>query len=772
VRSELTRVREELRLSQREKKSLADKAEGLEDEIEILQTSLDDETDRSNQEISTLKQESESLRKQLQTVKQDLLKAESATADARAEIAAFQGDLQAGEGNKEQLSSRLRDVESQLARVRQDKQGLQDQLGRLNIEVHALRTSKADVEAERDEAQSQVRSMKQQEEETFRLDQERVDLRSAKLKLDGEVRRLREEIKAAVAAQQAVEKELQQEIDRASAEESRLASEIQDLQRTLRGSSEKRELATAKKTIQHLEGRLHELEIQISSGDGHADSIHELSIIRRDLSDARKKETEYLQREKSQKDVLRSLKRQITELERKSHELEISQLIASSPHSSVSGSEIIEVRHQLATAHQTLKDVRAQLKDVEKDAARKIKAATIDLQAKTEAWETEKDQLERALDEAVVKRDELEAKNSSSEATITRLRGKIAHLEKALQAERLNSGEDRTMALERRDLHEMLRETQLQAESLEVIVKQRDDAIAVITAAESQLRNQLKRIREERASYRAKSAALKQKLQTLDNQFQEARQVWEKEKKTFERPKSVVTSQEFRDLESKYREAKQDLEAGKKALSQTNQELHNLQSKFQEAKQTWGTEKKTLSRTKSVESFQELRDLETQLRETKQAWEAEKKALSQTSQQLHHLENQFREARKSWENEKKSLSGSKSVAAYQELHALEKQFREAKQAWESEKKNLTTGVRFVNTSISVNDEEVIQLRQELEEKKHHHVKEMRGMQMQLDWMRSRFLREEKFRVETAYQKRYMQMQIDMYEAWYVIRILH
>ena len=174
----------------------------------------------------------------------------------------------------------MRDVEVQLARLRQDKQGLQDQLGRLNIEVHALRTSKADAEAERDEAQSQVRSLRQQEEDTFRLDQERVDLRSATQKLDGEVRRLREETKAAVSAQQAVEKELQDEIDRASAKEIRLASEIQDLQRALRGSSEKRELASAKKTTQHLEGRLRDLEAQVSSGDRRVDSVRELSIIR------------------------------------------------------------------------------------------------------------------------------------------------------------------------------------------------------------------------------------------------------------------------------------------------------------------------------------------------------------------------------------------------------------------------------------------------------------------------------------------------------------
>jgi chromosome segregation ATPase len=271
---------------------------------------------------------------------------------------------------------------------------LQDQLAAVNIEVHSLRTSNTSVEAERDEIESQLKAVKHQEEETFRLDQERMDLRTAKMKLDGEVRRLREENKNFIAQQQAVENELQQEIDRASAEEARLKGEIHDLQKILRGSSEKRELAATKKEILRLQARVQELEIQIANVEGQSDSTNELSMIRRDLTAARQKETEYLQREAAQKDILRGLKRQIMELERKAHDAEISRLVSSSPHSSVSGSarksELIEVRAQLATAHQTLKDIRSQLKDVEKEAARKVHAANLDLQTRTETWESRK----------------------------------------------------------------------------------------------------------------------------------------------------------------------------------------------------------------------------------------------------------------------------------------------------------------------------------------------------------------------------------------------
>jgi chromosome segregation ATPase len=618
VRSELSGVREELRLSQREQKSLAEKVEGLEDEVEILQTSLDDESEQANQEISAAKQESESLRRQLQILKQDLAKAKSAAADAQADIEAFRGDLQAGEGSKDQLASRLRDVEVQLSKVRQDKQSLQDQVASVNVEVHSLRASKADLVAERDELQSQLRAMKQQEEETFRLDQERMDLRTAKMKLDGEVRRLRDENNLTVAQKQTLEQELQQEIDRASAEETRLNTEIHDLQKILRGSSEKRELSTAKKTIQHLEERIEDLESQIATADSHADhtdAMNELSIVRQDLAAARQKETEYLQREAAQRDVLRGLKRQITELERKAHDAEISRLVVSSPHSSASGSarksEIIEVRYQLATTHQTIKELRSQLKDAEKDAARKIKAAKIELLTQNEAREIEKDQLERSLDEALLKRDELAAKNNTSDATITRLRNKIERLENALQAERQNSGEDRTMALERRDLHEMLRETQLQAESLELVVKDRETTIAAISAAESELRAHLKRVRDERALHRSKAAS-----------------------------------------------------------------------------------------------------------------------------------------------------------AHEQLDDLERKFCKAKEAWEAERKTLSRGVRFPNMSLSVNDEsEIVTLRSEAEEREKRHNKEMRGLCMQIEWLRARYRREEGFRAAAGYAKRYMGLQIELFEAW-------
>ncbi|RQM07594.1 hypothetical protein DH86_00002040, partial [Scytalidium sp. 3C] len=590
IRSQLSDAREELRLSQRDNKSLTEKVQGLEDEIEILQNGMENDDNELQKALDTARQDAENLKKRVQALEQDLVKADSATTNMK-------GD------STEQFNWKLDDLERQISAVRQEKQTLQDQLANANIELHKLRTSNAEVEAERDEIRSQLRALKQQEEETYRLDQERIELRTSKSKLDNEVRRLREGHKAAIEREAALEKELQQEIERASAAEDRLNSELYDLQRRLRNSSSDRELSSARTTIQQLEDRIRQLESQGGSR-GQADVSSDVaSILRQDLALARQKETEHLQREMAQKEVIRGLKRQVADFERQAHDLEISRLAAVSPVSSSSSSarksEAMELRHQLETAHQTLKDLRGQFKEAEREASRKLKAAALELQTRSEEWESEKFQIERDLEEERLGKDELSVKHAASEAAVKRLRDRIDRLERALQAERLNSTEDRTMALERKDLHEMLRDTQIQAESLELAVKERDAVIASVTASEAELRSQLKRIREERA-----------------------------------------------------------------------------------------------------------------------------------------------------------LQRSRAVSANAQLEELERKMKKAKETWNAEKKALSRGVRFPNTSLSVHDESGIQtLRKENEELERRHTKELRGLAMQIEWLRSKCRREEELRADAAYAKR-------------------
>jgi chromosome segregation ATPase len=274
------------------------------------------------------------------------------------------------------------------------------------------------------------------------------------------------------------------------------------------------------------------------------------------------------------------------------------------------------VRHQLATAHQNLKDLRAKLREVERESARRVATVTSDLQNKTTAWEADRDNLERDLEQALLAKEELQAMNDASEKSIARLRVKVERVEKELQTERRNAGEDRTLALERRDLHDMLRESQIQAEELELVVKEREGTIAQITAVETELRSQLKRVREERST---------------------------------QRERAVKTAQQLDDLEAK--------------------------------------------------------------------------------------------------------------------------FKRAKESWEAEKRSLSRGVRFPNMSVSdLRANETLIRKGEEREKKH--VKELRGLMMQIEWLRARCKREESLRADAAYAKKFMMLQVELFGAWSVLSSLY
>ncbi|RKF74357.1 putative microtubule associated protein [Golovinomyces cichoracearum] len=620
---ELTSIREELRLNQRDQKTLEDKVEALEDEVEVLQTNLDEETESFNKEITTARKESERLMMQISSIKSDLTKAEAMALNAQAEIEEYRTNLQRGEDSKDDLQSRIKDLEKQINFCRQEKNSLQDQLNQVNSEVQSLRNSIADLEAERTELNNLLNDSQKQKVLPHN-DEERINLRSSKLKLENEVRRLQEENRVAVAGREAAENSLDREIAKANNEEIRLTNEILDLQQRLKGTCDKRELTAAKNLVLQLEARVKSLESH--GGEFGDEDEREISLINRNLREARKKESEYIQREASQKSIIRDLKRKIADLERQVHNTEISYLKKNPPNSpsvddSILKEELAQLRAQLTDAHKTLKELRAQLKKAEKESHYRLVTTNTDLEARIEALEAEKDKLYRSLNQVESAKEQLLSKNSTADATVNRLKAKIQRLENALRDERLNSGENRTIALERKDLHEMLRESQSQAESLEFIIQERDDKISGLKDIEKELRRQLNQLREE---------------QTKSNQ--------------------------------------------------------------------------------------------------------------------------------------------KSSLYHDQLERLQQKFHHAKDQWESERKQLTRGVRFANMSLSMTDDspkhhlkqqnqqEIKISKTEFEEYEKRHKKEMRGVSLQLEWLRAKCSREEFFRAEAAFAKRFMALQIALFQA--------
>ncbi|KAI9738177.1 MAG: hypothetical protein M1834_008675 [Cirrosporium novae-zelandiae] len=527
LRSELSATKEELRASKRTQGTLQEKVQALEDEVEVLESSLDEEVEHV----------------------------------------------------KAQFSERLHESEVGLQKVRAEKHKLQDDLRKANSDLQSLRTSFREMEAERDEVKSQLHQMEDQVDETFKVDQEKMDLRKAKLRLEGDVARLREERKALIERGEAAEKDLQVEMERANEEEAHLEAELVDLRQKLVVLSEgrDRELVMIKSKSQRLELRAKELEALLQDGDRTADATVELSIIKNDLEDARKKEMEYVQREGAYKDNIRNLKQRVVDMERQIHELQMSQLAMESPRSSVGSArkdEIDEARRQLSEVNQQMRELRSKMKSTEKEAQRKLSAVERENRTKIDALEQDRESLEQEISDLRQQEEELLAKNTQAEETIGRLRTRVQGLEKGLHKARQDQG-DKIMADERRDLHEMLKDAKLEAEDLQLQAADRDAHIQACASREQELRAQLKRVREERSHHARKAHAATEELSQVQQRYEEAvdnlaqqQQMWQEERKAITQrvrfPNTSVSSAHANRSSEDMEQLQQEIEAKEK----------------------------------------------------------------------------------------------------------------------------------------------------------------------------------------------------------------
>ena len=607
LRSDLSQTREDLRISQREQVALEDKVQALEDEVEVLQSGLDEEADKAREEMQAAEQQADDLRSSLNTAKKELAQVQDNSAEKPGEVV-------------NGLNTRLHAADEQLRQVKIEKQSLQDKLATVSLDLRSLQSSSAEILAERDEVRSQLDQMRNKVDETFKFDQEKIDLRTSKLKLENEIGRLREERKGLVGKNAAVERELESEIQRATLEEGRLNDEVLDLQQKVTAATggRDRELTVAKQKAQRLEARVNELEGLTGKIEENGEALAELSLVQRDLLTARKNEAEYLHREAAQKEAVRDLKQKLTRLERLSHEQEIARLTVDSPKSSIGGSarknELVEVERQLADAHQKLREARAKSKDDLKTLQRRLAESERQVQENLDVYEQQREQLEAELSATRNEQDNIFAKNATATQTISRLRTRISSLENDIRVHRQATTADVTIAEERKDLHEMLKDAKLTAEDLQVQITSRESQLASASNREKDLRAQLKRVREERTLHTQRSTAL-------------------------------------------------------------STELENVQSRYE-------------------------------------------RAIDNLSRQQHN--------------------------------------------WEEERKAMASRVRFANTSVSslqANNN------QNLEVMQSKHVGELKGLAKQIQWLRAKCTREEGFRSGLAYEKKFLLMQIEMFEAW-------
>ena len=476
LRNELSNVRDELRQAQVDYQTQSNKVFSLEDEVEGLRNRTHVSGIASTpgrRETEAAKRECESLREQLRALRRSN---EAANPDTDSYSRLGQRSAQTPTKLKWQLS----DVNSQLDKVTSEKKSLQDELYSIKSELRNTQTSLAEVKAERDEMNGQLSRGKTNDNDTLHLEQERLDLRTAKLKLDNEVRRLRDENKSLTSQRESVEKSLEDEIEKAAAEEDRLNQEILQLQTKLRqSSSEVNDGSSNRRAIRDLERRVEDYQAQLASANAllDGDGSSEVSIIRRDLTNARQKELDFIQRESNHKEVIKGLRREVADLESKLHNNQITQLTGSPNGRSANAT------YGGSTQSPAQEDLEQQLNDVE----------------------DQKILLEEFLEEA---RQQAEESATEHEQALQRLQHQLDKAIRDRDAATSSKSSDNKHS-------KHLRKSQAEVENLEHDVQQQQQMIDALVASEVALRRKLERTRSERGSYRMEVEKLHRDMERL-----------------------------------------------------------------------------------------------------------------------------------------------------------------------------------------------------------------------------------------------------------------
>ncbi|QPG93813.1 hypothetical protein C2857_002787 [Epichloe festucae Fl1] len=482
-----------------------------------LQKAMESETERHKNEEAIMSRQIDDLQDALEARQALLTNLRNELSSVRDELRQTQIDYQANVNKVVALQDEVDMLRSKSAtngtpsRVNaagKDSQILRDQITRLSSDLTTTQGALAEARAERDELQGQLRQQSSQDNDTLQVDQERLDLRTAKLKLDNEVRRLKDECKSLSEGRIAAEKALDDETEKAISQEAKLRQEIVQLRSKKRSSTpatpSKQDLQSAQRRIEELQQKVEFYQSRNSksqpSGDG--DGVDGLSQLRRDLSNYRQKELDFLQKEAAHKDLVKELNMQIAELEGQLHEAKISQL-GRSPHAHgrESAGEVAALETKLSETQRALEELRSQSASAELQASKRFE----DLLSQLNDLEDQKLVLEEVLEEAREQADETAAHHDKA---IRRLAHKLDKTERERDAAIASQTETSKQG-------KYLRKSQAEIENLESDVRQQQELIDGLAATEAALRRKLERARSERAAFRMSAEKLQRDIQSL-----------------------------------------------------------------------------------------------------------------------------------------------------------------------------------------------------------------------------------------------------------------
>ncbi|KAK4240763.1 hypothetical protein C8A03DRAFT_12933 [Achaetomium macrosporum] len=568
-RAEIGRLRQELEAKdaeidnlhrQLEEQDEADKIERLQDEIDDLKADLrrkddvinqhEDEVEEARNQLATKEAEIENLHQKLEEREDGddrIGKLEDEIDNLKADLRRKDDVIAELEQQAKDLKKKLHDALSQKDRAEADLVELQEELANKSVVTKGLsrqvEEKAARLQSELERARQECASL--EEERTGQ--QKEIDGLRAKLKEAREERdiseRLRRSLEAKVDGAWRMEmddvryqlKEAREERD--SAERIRLTleaklGEMDDIKRQLKEAREERDSAERiQRTLEAKLGETDDIKRQLKEARQELDAAQR---IRRTL-EAKLGEMDDIKRQlKEVKQERDSAERTRLTLEAKLSEMDDIKRQLKEAKQELDAAE--RIRPTLESKSSEMESLRRQLKEAtqERDSAEQIR---LTLDSKLRDLEDENLVLEQALEEAQTAAEDARAAAEDARAaaeesvaaqqeTFKRYKEKLEkykrerdELATTLRDQHNNSTHSSVSEMaaeERRDLHKMLRESQLEADKLDRELRQHREALEELMGVESTLRKKLERARSERAAYRASAEKLQKDFKKLE----------------------------------------------------------------------------------------------------------------------------------------------------------------------------------------------------------------------------------------------------------------
>jgi len=482
ARDRIRDLEEERNSSARDEQQLREDIDVLEDEVRRMKTVIE----RKEAEFSADRDRWDSQRKALESQKIKAEENASGVQKTLSQLQEAQGTLSSRELSLQQnLQNEEQRHESEVAALRKQLEETADELSLVKKEL---------VKAHNQE--SGLREKIQDLEDEIGVLQD-DDLPAAKYETESlrrQLRGLQQDLAKAETEQENVRAQLAavQTGRQASSSPQGIPSPQRALDKEVRDLKD--QLCKVKKERQELHNQL--TKAQMDSADAKAD----LDTLQLDLQTHSGSRTQLQQK-------LQDLQGKLSITKKEKQVLQDSLTTATSDINALQAAvSDLEIRYE--AAEKQSRDLRTQLQTLQREADRK-------LQSQVSAYEHDIQNLEQDLEDARVRQENSSKASEHTEQNITRLKAKIASLEKDLAIARAAQIDRDTMVEERKDLHEMLKDAKLRAEDLALQVLERDSRTENLATKEAELRAQLKRVREERATQSARADDIAKELDIL-----------------------------------------------------------------------------------------------------------------------------------------------------------------------------------------------------------------------------------------------------------------